>query len=148
VIAREVMIGMVRYVPQLKALGARYEAHGNDWVTYILPYSEKIVGFPDSGVIAGGAIYTLLDNASGSSVMCKMETFPSMATLDLRVDYLKPATPHKDVFARVECYKLTKSIAFTRGVAYHDDITRPIAHCTGTFTFSSAAQPRLADAAR
>jgi uncharacterized protein (TIGR00369 family) len=135
-IAKEVLIGMVRYVPQCKALGIRYEDHGADWVIFKLPYSEKIVGFPDTGVIAGGAIYTLLDNASGSSVICKLEQFPAMATLDLRVDYLKPATPMQDVYGRVECYKLTKSIAFVRGVAYHHDITQPIAHSTGTFMFS------------
>jgi uncharacterized protein (TIGR00369 family) len=137
-IAQDILIGMVRYVPQCKALGIRYEDHGEDWAIFKLPYSENIVGFPESGVIAGGAIYTLLDNASGSAVICKLGKFPAMATLDLRVDYLKPAKPLQDVYGRVECYKLTKSIAFVRGLAYHDDISRPIAHSTGTFMFSGS----------
>ncbi len=135
-ISSDVLIGMVRYVPQCKALGMRYEDHGDNWVIYRLPYSEAIVGFPDSGVIAGGAIYTLLDQASGGAVIAKLEKFPPMATLDLRVDYLKPATPQREVLARVECYKLTKSVAFTRGIAFHDDFDRPIAHSAGTFMFS------------
>lgn len=138
-IDKAVLIGMVRFIPQLKALGVRYESHGEDWAILRLPYADMLVGFPESGVIAGGAIYTLLDNTSGSAVTCKLNAFPQMATLDLRVDYLKPAIPHQDVYARVECYKLTKSVAFVRGVAFHDDIARPIAHSTGTFMF--AGQP-------
>ena len=56
-----------------------------------------------------------------------------IATLDLRIDYLKPATPGRDVVARAHCYKLTRDIAFVRGVAFHDDEADPIATSAGTF---------------
>jgi acyl-coenzyme A thioesterase PaaI-like protein len=55
------------------------------------------------------------------------------ATLDLRIDYLKPAAPREDIFAKVHCYRATKNIAFTRGMAYQGDIDDPIAHAAGSF---------------
>ena len=54
-------------------------------------------------------------------------------TLDLRIDYLKPATPPKPVIAKATCYKLTKSVAFVRAVAYHDEEDDPIASSASTF---------------
>jgi uncharacterized protein (TIGR00369 family) len=133
IIAREILIGMVAYVPQMKALGVRYIEHGDTWVVLQLPYADQLVGFPETGIIAGGAIFSMMDNASGMAVMCASKTYLNMATLDLRIDYLKPATKGRDVFARMECYKQTKSVSFTRGIADHDAPENPIAHASGTF---------------
>ena len=55
------------------------------------------------------------------------------ATLDLRVDYLRPATPGRRIVGRGECYGLTKSIAFVRGTAHDGDADDLVAHVTGTF---------------
>jgi acyl-coenzyme A thioesterase PaaI-like protein len=59
--------------------------------------------------------------------------FQPIVTIDLRLDYLRPATRGETVIARCECYKLTRSIGFVRGVAHGGDEQRPIAHATGTF---------------
>jgi len=60
----------------------------------------------------------------------------SFATLDLRIDYMKPARPHEDVFAYAECYKMTRQIAFVRGVAYQDSEDNPVANAAATFMFT------------
>ncbi|MGL4474262.1 MAG: PaaI family thioesterase, partial [Shewanella sp.] len=54
-------------------------------------------------------------------------------TLDLRVDYMRPAAPHLPVYAMAECYKLATSVAFTRAIAFQDSIDNPIAHAVGSF---------------
>ena len=59
--------------------------------------------------------------------------FQPLVTIDLRLDYLRPALKGETVIARCECYKLTRQIAFVRGVAHGGDEQRPIAHATGTF---------------
>ena len=76
----------------------------------------ELVGVQDSNILASGAIVSLIDTASGTAVWCKLGHFQPIVTLDLRLDYLRPALEGETVIARCECYKLTKSIAFVRGV--------------------------------
>lgn len=108
-------------------------------VTMRLPYSDKLVGNPESGVIHGGAITTLVDTAAGTAVFAATRKAQPIGTLDLRIDYLKPATPGRDVFARAECYKVTRQIAFVRAVAYHEDPDDPVANCVATFVLDIVA---------
>ncbi|MEA1082312.1 PaaI family thioesterase [Marinobacter qingdaonensis] len=101
-------------------------------LTLCLPYSDRIIGNPDTGVIHGGAITTLMDTTSGSVILCALEEFELCPTLDLRVDYMRPAVPHKPVYARAETYKVTRNIIFTRCEAYQEG-GETIANCVGTF---------------
>lgn len=114
-------------------LGIGYHAEGADWIELALPYDEKLVGDPERGVIASGAIVTLMDMATSVAVWLKQGRFVPQATLDLRVDYLRPATPGKTVIGRGECLKITRSIAFVRGQAHDGDPDDPLALVAGTF---------------
>lgn len=98
-----------------------------------LPYSEQIVGNPVTGVIHGGAITTLMDTCCGISTVCYLPEFEICPTLDLRIDYMYPAEPGKPIFGFAECYRVTPTVIFTRGIAYQDDRAQPIAHVVGTF---------------
>ena len=120
-------------VPHIRALGLQIEDAGPDGVVLRLPYQDKLIGDPESGVLAGGAITSLLDTAAGAAVFVSLPEVRPIATLDLRIDYLKPATPGEDVLAKVQCYRLTRWIAFVRGLAYHRDPDDPIANCAATF---------------
>ena len=113
-------------------LGLTVESAGDGELLLRLPYSDFIVGNPDTGVIHGGAITTLMDTASGSVILCALPYFELCPTLDLRVDYMRPAEPHRPVFARAETYKITRNIIFTRCEAYQD-AGETIANCVGTF---------------
>jgi uncharacterized protein (TIGR00369 family) len=105
-----------------------------------VPYAEHLVGNPDTRVIHGGVITALLDNACGIAVGSKTLLQGQIATLDLRIDYMKPATPGDDIMAFAECYKVTKNIAFARGVAYHTDRNDPIATCAAAFMLGTKSQ--------
>lgn len=105
-----------------------------------LPYRADLIGNPDTGVLHGGVITTLLDATSGAAVFMKLWDTTPIATLDLRIDYLKPAQPPKDVIARAECLKLTRQVAFVRAVAYHEDPADPIAAASGTFMITHKGQ--------
>ncbi len=98
-----------------------------------LPYSNTIVGNIDSGVIHGGAITTLMDTASGGSVLCCLPELELCPTLDLRVDYMRTAMPGQPIFARAVCYRITTTIIFTRCEAFQRSPLKPIAHCVATF---------------
>lgn len=114
-------------------LGIGYHAHGEDWVELDMPYDARMIGDPGSGVIASGPILTLMDMATSLAVWTFAGVFVPHATLDLRVDYLRPATPGKTVIGHGECYRLTRSIAFVRGQAHDGDPDDPLAHVAGTF---------------
>jgi uncharacterized protein (TIGR00369 family) len=129
--------GFSMNVPHNRALGMVIEDMQPRTALFRLPYDEKIVGNPDTRVIHGGAITALLDGASGAAVFAALEEFVPIATLDLRIDYLRPAEPDRDVMAKAFCYKMAKNVAFTRAVAYHDDENDPIAHSVGTFMLST-----------
>lgn len=98
-----------------------------------LPYRADLAGDSETGVLHGGAISTLMDTCCGMACFMGLPAVDSMATLDLRIDYLKPATPGLDVVAEAEVLKATRSVVFVRGVAYHTDKNDPIASCAGSF---------------
>lgn len=114
-------------------LGLEYDAHGADWAQVSLPWRADLIGTDDGQVLASGPIVSLCDMASGLAIWTRMERFVPIATLDLRVDYQRPATPRLAVAARARCYKLTRSAAFVSGVAHDGDADDPVAHFTGCF---------------
>ncbi len=129
-------------VPHNTALGLRAVDIGEGVAAVELPYNEQLVGNPDTGVLHGGAITATLDATCGMAVWMKMPVPTRIATIDLRIDYLRPATPHKSVICRAECYKLTKNVAFARAVAYQDSPSDPVAAAAGTFAiFEGEAAP-------
>ena len=118
---------------QARELGLSVTDAGEGHLTLCLPYSDRIIGNPDTGVIHGGAITTLMDTTCGISTVCVLPEFEICPTLDLRIDYMHPAEPGKDVFGFAECYRVTPNVIFTRGYAYQDDPEQPIAHVVGAF---------------
>ena len=114
-------------------LGMGYHAHGADWVELAMPWRAELVGIPADGTLASGPIISLMDNATSMAVWTRRGRFAPQVTLDLRVDYMRAAVPHTTLIGRGECYKLTRSIAFVRGIAYEDDPADPVAHVAGTF---------------
>ena len=115
------------------ALGIAYHAHGDDWAELALPYDARLIGDPATGVLASGPILALMDMATSVGVWLKLDAFKAHATLDLRIDYLRPARPGHTVIGRGECYRLTRSIAFVRGQAHDGDANDPLANVAGTF---------------
>lgn len=117
---------------QARELGLTVVDAAPGQLTLSLPYSERIIGNPETGVIHGGAITTLMDTTSGSVMICGLDDFELCPTLDLRVDYMRPAEPGKPVHARAEIRKMTRNIAFTRCEAFQED-GEVVATCVGTF---------------
>ncbi len=126
--------GFVQHVPHNRALGLRFLScvAGGDAIVE-LPYSDNLIGNPDTGVIHGGAITSLLDATCGAAVFLKLLLFTPIATLDLRIDYLKPAAPGAAVRAKAFCYKTTRSVGFARAIAYNDREDDPLASAAATF---------------
>ncbi len=122
-------------IPHSNALGLELRSFGQDRCVISIPYSEALVGDPETGVIHGGAITAMLDNVAG--MVARPEDMPrdvaAIATLDMRIDYMSAATPGQEILAKAHCFKRTKNVAFVRAEAYQEDSSDPIATCTATF---------------
>jgi len=124
---------VARYVPHAGRLRIRVTEAGPGFAVMTLPYHEELVGDPTRGVVFGGVITTLIDQTCGLAVACSLEIFRPLATIDLRIDYLRAAIPGCDLHAHAECYRVTRNVAFARARAYEDDPAQSFATCAGTF---------------
>lgn len=129
----------INALPHSAALGMVLESIGEGVTVIAMPYNPALVGDPETGVIHGGAVSALMDTASGAAVMCHPQAGLSTATLDLRIDYMRPATPGQTIRTRAECHHVTRTVAFVRAVATDDDESRPVATATGAFTVERGA---------
>lgn len=122
--------GMV--VEALDARGAR--AH--------LPYRNDWLGDTERGVYHTGIITTFVDTIAGVAAMAAAGRLEGIATLDLRVDFLRPARQGAGLNAHAECYRLTPSIAFVRASVWQADEAEPVAVSHSTFMRATGAPPR------
>ena len=120
-------------IPHSKALGLKIVSVRRGFGSMRLDWREELVGNPETGVLAGGPLTALMDSCCVMSVATMLKDPAPFATLDLRIDYVRPATPGQAVIAEAERYRITRSVAFTRAFAHHGDARDPIAAAAGTF---------------
>lgn len=115
------------------ALGIKVTDISRGSVSMKLDYHEGLVGDPETGVVHGGAITALLDSCCGFSASTVLGELGLTPTIDLRIDYMGPAEPHKPIYAVGEVYRNSQHVVFTRAIAHQGDLSRPVAHAVGNF---------------
>ncbi|MFZ9949874.1 MAG: PaaI family thioesterase [Gemmobacter sp.] len=124
----------IEALPHARALDMRIEACGAAGVEMSMAWDARFVGDPETGVIHGGAVSALMDTAAGTMAMFSRDPPAVTATLGLRIDYMRSATPGERVRCRAVCFHRMRSVAFIRVTAWDDDAARPVATATGSFT--------------
>jgi uncharacterized protein (TIGR00369 family) len=125
---------MTAAIPHSTALGLTIVDIGEGMALTMIPFAPHLVGDPETGVLHGGVVTTLLDSTCGTAVMTHPSVPGGTATIDLRIDYMRPAAAGEDVFARATCFRVTRNVAFVRAVAFTSDEERPVATASGAFT--------------
>ena len=118
-------------------------APGEAWSN--LPYRPVFVGDTATGVLHGGVVTAMLDESCGMAVQLALDGTRAIATLDLRIDYQKPATPGLSIKAHSFCYRVTRSIAFVRSTAYQESEDDPVATATACFMIGANRTNMLSD---
>lgn len=125
-------------IPHARDLGMVLTELDAGVATITMPYDERLIGDPDTGVMHGGAVSALMDSCCGAAVMCHPSNPGGTATIDLRIDYMRAATPGQGLTTTATCYHITRSVAFVRATACDEDMENPVAMATGTFTVEGA----------
>jgi len=135
---------MTEILPQLAsgaahthALGFVFDGVQGDRVRLRTPWRPDLVGDPETEVLAGGLVTAMLDHVGGLAVWVALGGFRPIATLDLRVDYMRAARPRVDLLSEARCYRLTRSIGFVRAWAFEDDPADPVAAAQSTYVIDS-----------
>jgi uncharacterized protein (TIGR00369 family) len=128
-----------------RAAGLRIDRSepGEAWCS--LPYQSVFVGDIESGVIHGGVVTAMLDESCGMAVQLALDGSRAIATLDLRIDYQKPATPGLEIRAHAVCTRVTRSIAFVRATAYQESQEDPVATAAACFMIGANRTNMLTD---
>lgn len=130
----------VEGTPHAKFLGIKFVAVDIARATLSLPYDKKLIGNAETKVLHGGVLTALLDQASGLAAVSSFDEMLPVATLDLRIDYMRAATPGKTIIAEAHAYKATRHIAFVRAIAHEGDADDPVATSQASFMTTASGQ--------
>jgi len=102
-----------------------------------MPFNPDFCLDEEGTMLHGGVLTALLDSAFGLANFLAIDDVQTMATLDLRVDYLRPASSRTDVMVFADCYRQTRHIAFGSGKIWFDTGDRKeVARGSATFALT------------
>ena len=106
-----------------------------------VPFKNEIVGDFRKRTWHGGIIATIMDSVGGIAGGTYFTSLKDkMATIDLRIDYLKGATA-KAIIVEGEIVRLGKAILVTRMKAYQENREELLAEGKGVYYFTRQNKP-------
>lgn len=132
---------LVDGTPHASKLGIKFVAVDHGRATMSLPYNKDLIGDRETQVMHGGAVTTLLDQAAGLAAIAGFGEPTPVATLSLRIDYMRAAKPEATIIGEAHCYKITKHVAFIRAVAHDGDADNPVASAQACFMVTGKKIP-------
>lgn len=128
---------MTMFVPHAAAIGMELVEVGKGRGLMRAAWREDLVGDPETDVIASGVVTALLDHTCGLAINSAAESPMPIATLDLRIDYMRPAAPRSGITCEATCYRMTRSIGFVRAEAWDVDRADLVATAQAAFMLNT-----------
>ncbi|MEI6546534.1 MAG: PaaI family thioesterase [Burkholderiales bacterium] len=131
--------------PHMRDIGLRIVSVDSARGTMVLPPRADWVGDPQRGRMHAGPLIVLADSACGIAVGAALPSRNiTYATLDLRLDWLRPASTQQPVYSEAHCYRLTRSVAFIRAEVWQADRSQPVASVQSAFMLGTPSRARTA----
>ena len=129
--------------PQAIAIGLRFVSAERGVALAVLPWRADLVGDAATGALSGGAIVTALDHVGGSATFSALAAsgasdIAGIATLDLRIDHVRPSRRGETLTARAHCHRVTETVTFVRAAAFETDESDPVATMQAAFAVNRA----------
>jgi uncharacterized protein (TIGR00369 family) len=121
--------------PLFNAFGIEVVAVTDAKAEMAMPFSGTLAD--GHGALHRGTLVTLLDTTCGLAIFSALRSLRPIATIDLRVDYLRPIPAGSGLRAVVECIGWTDSVAFITGRGYADGDDMPLTTVTGSFAIDT-----------
>ena len=113
-------------------LGMRIDSLEERVARIRIPYAEHLIGDPFRPALHGGAVSSLIDVAGGLAAFTAVQRGDRLSTVDLRVDYLRPAQL-LDLVAEARLLRAGNRVAVADVTVFQDDPERPIAVGKGVY---------------
>ena len=119
----ELFAGIRRFfetgIPFNRLLGLQMETIEAGFVTLLMPFRAELIGNPLVPALHGGALSAMADAAGGAAVFASIAAADSVSTIDLRIDYLRPAAP-VDTRAEARVVRIGGRVGVTRIQVWQD----------------------------
>lgn len=109
---------MEREIPFNRELGIRVVELGAGLAILEIPFRDGLIGDVQRPALHGGVLSALMDTAGGAAVWTCIGEEDRCSTIDLRVDYLRPAGL-ETVRARAEVLRVGNRVGVTNIRLYH-----------------------------
>ncbi|HZS42290.1 MAG TPA: PaaI family thioesterase [Polyangia bacterium] len=110
---RELLEFIQNVIPFNRFLGIQIADARDGFVRLELPFRPEYIGDQARPALHGGVISTLIDTAGGFAVWTKIELEDRVSTIDLRVDYLAPASAQDALVAEATVVRVGNRVGVT-----------------------------------
>ncbi len=130
---------MQERIPFNAHLGMRVDVLRRGECVLRIPFTPLLIGDPFRPAIHGGVISTLADTAGGAACFTLFDS-PNdrVSTVDMRIDYLQPGPPERDLLCRATVLRMGNKVAATQmdvfsGALPSSGQAKPIASGRGVY---------------
>jgi uncharacterized protein (TIGR00369 family) len=135
--AQERINATLARIPYAGFLGVRGELRGDE-LTFVLPFSEHLIGNPMLPALHGGAVGAFMELTAILQLAMSVGAERTAKTIAVNVDYLRSGRP-EDTFARARVIKIGRRVANVQVEAWQGERAQPIAALHGHFLVSDSA---------
>jgi uncharacterized protein (TIGR00369 family) len=98
-------------------MGIRVDELQQGMARLLLPFKPELLGDTRRPALHGGVISTLIDTSGGMAVWTHCRTGDAIATIDIRVDYLRPG-PSQDILAESRVRLMGSRVGSAQTILY------------------------------